>query len=545
MSTNSAEPSGLSAGTRSPVDVGNGDCGGSGFTRSNGVTVYNGAFGSGTPFNSVSPFLRVIPFPPEPSARRHRIRKSALGFWVWPLGFGIWRLGFARWALVACATAVLVLPGLAEAPHIYAIAGARFVTATGDVIDGGTLVIRNGLIEAVGAAVTIPADARTIDGKGLIVYPGLIDMSNQAVVDVPAVPPLQNPRTREETERWKRRLILRPQLHTAGYVKVDAPDLAKLAATGITSTLAAPPGVVVKGQSALINIVAPEDDPQIGAVADERRGLVIIRTPVALHVSLGGRPPGNTYPVSLMGVIGFVRQAFLDAQHYQLEQAHYARHPRGVARPVYDEALETLEPALTGKVPVAFEAGAEREIRRALEMAAEFKLDPIIEGGLEADRVSVELKQAGARVIYSLNYPARPRTLGPDADEPIRELRRRAVAPRVPALLDKAGVPFAFGSAGLRDPKEFLKNAAKAVQAGLPAEAALRALTIDAARIAGVADRLGSIEPGKFANLVVTDSDLFGEKTAIRYVFVDGRMVKIEPEAAPAEGERRSGPTPR
>jgi imidazolonepropionase-like amidohydrolase len=172
-------------------------------------------------------------------------------------------------------------------------------------------------------------------------------------------------------------------------------------------------------------------------------------------------------------------------------------------------------------------------------MAEQFQLDPIVLGGLEADAVTEELKARNGRVIYSLNYPSRPRSLAPDADEPLRTLRQRAQAARKPAALEKAGVLFAFGSDGLKEPKNFLKNAAKAVRDGLSAEAAVRALTINAARIAGVAERLGSIEKGKIANLVVTDGDLFDEKASLKYVFVDGTPVDI---VEPPAGRDRSAP---
>lgn len=440
-----------------------------------------------------------------------------------------------RWPIALCG---IVLPGflaLADAPHIYAITGARVVTAVGAPIENGTVIVSRGLIDDVGSSVTVPASARIIDGKGLTVYPGLIDMSNRNAADAIVMPAPQNPRTREEVERWKRTLLLQPQHLTARRVRVDAPDLTRLAGTGITSVLATPPGEVFKGHSALVNVVAPDDEPQIGGLADERRGRIVVRTPIALHVAVPARPRGDAYPVSLMGVLAFVRQTFLDAQHYQQAQARYARARNGLERPVYDEALEALQAALERRVPVAFEASLDREIRRALALSSEFKIDPIIDGGHEAGDVAAELKQAGARVIVSLNYPTRPRSLAPDADEPIRELRLRANAPKSPAQLRAAGVRFAFGSSGLNNPRDFVKNAAAAVRAGLPQDAAIRALTIDAATLAGVADRLGSIEKGKFANIIVTEGDLFDDKMTIRHVFVDGRLVKIDPETAPAE----------
>lgn len=446
----------------------------------------------------------------------------------------------AQW-IAAAAIAVLGFPGAsrAEGPRVYAIRGARIVTAAGATITSGTVVMREGLIEAVGADVRVPEEARVIDGSGLTVYPGLIDMANTAVAAIPRAEQPRDVKTTEELERWKRAMLLYPQLEAVDYVKVDSPELKKLAAAGITSVLAVPDRSGVGGRSALINVSAPEEDPQIGAVADPRHGLIVLKAPVALHVDFAPGPrQGNVYPTALMGMISFVRQAFLDAQHHRLAVDHYAKvKGTGEERPVFDPALDSLQPALAGKMPVAFEAQLTREILRALNMAQQFTLDPIIVGGLEADQAAADLKARNGRVIYSLNYPSRPRTLAPDADEPFRVLRQRAQAARTPAALQKAGVTFAFGSDGLKEPRDFVKNAGKAVREGLPADAAVRALTIDAARIAGVAERLGSIEKGKIANLIVTDGDLFDEKTKIKQVFVDGRPVDIE-EPAPARNQR-------
>jgi len=133
------------------------------------------------------------------------------------------------------------------------------------------------------------------------------------------------------------------------------------------------------------------------------------------------------------------------------------------------------------------------------------------------------------KVIVSLDYPTRPRGLSPDADESLETLRLRANTPKTAGALEKGGVLFAFASAGLKEPADFVKNAARAVKAGLAPEAALRALTINAAKIAGVGDRLGSIETGKVANVIVTDGDLFGDKTTVKHVFIDGRLMKLAP----------------
>jgi imidazolonepropionase-like amidohydrolase len=288
---------------------------------------------------------------------------------------------------------------------------------------------------------------------------------------------------------------------------------------------------VLPGQSALVNVTAPPETPPVGAIAASRRSPLVVKTPVALHVSMPARPRvgANVYPVSLMGVMAFVRQAFSDAQYYGLQLSHGRTPPD-------DPALAALQPALQRQVPVAFEANLSREILRALALAREFGLDPIITSGREADLVAADLRQARARVIVSLNFPQRARALAPDDDEPLREIESRAHAQKTAARLADEHVMFGFGSFGLPDARDYVRNAAKAVKQGLTPDAAIRALTADAAAIAGVADTLGTIQKGKMANLIVTDGDLFADQTRIVRVFVNGQQIAID---RPASDSRR------
>jgi imidazolonepropionase-like amidohydrolase len=426
--------------------------------------------------------------------------------------------------LALICAAVLIEPGVRAQGAIYAIQGARIVPVSGPAIDTGTVVIRDGVIAAVGAGVAVPAGAQIINGTGLTVYPGLIDMGSAAGLALPPAPRADNPRTTEDVERVKADYLRRAQFRAADVVDPGSPALARAAAAGITAVLATPDGDAIRGQSALITSALPPDEPQIGGVADPRKGPLVLRAPVALHITFSARPAGgNAYPNSLMGGIAFVRQAFLDGQHYGRATTPPA------AGAAYDPALEGLQPALAGRLPVAFQADTAAEILRALDMAKSFSLQPIIAGGREAGQVVDELKAANARVIVSLNYPTRPESLAPDADEPLNTLRARAQAPAAAAALARAGVPFAFASAGLEHPADVVKNAAKAVHQGLARDQALAALTLDAARMAGVADRVGSIEVGKLANLVVTSGDLFDEKSAVKHVFVHGWPVNLDP----------------
>jgi imidazolonepropionase-like amidohydrolase len=421
----------------------------------------------------------------------------------------------------------------------YAIRGARIVPVSGAAIASGNLVMRNGLIEAIGASAAIPDDAVVIDGAGLTVYPGLIDMGNAAAIDAPAASdagggrggPVAAPgQSRESLERAKRLTILRPDYQAAEHVRIEGPELTRLAAAGITSVLATPGGNIFRGQSALVNVVAPPDDPQIGSVADIRSTMTVVKAPVALHVNFN--PGGGPYPASLLGAISFMRQSCMDAAWQRQALKYYEKNP-ATPRPVWDPALNGLLPAIDRQLPVAFDADEARQIARVLRLAKELNIRPIVTGGREADEMAADLKATNTAVIYTLNYPTRPRALPPGADEPIATLRARANAPKIPAALAKAGLTFAFESGGLAQPRDFVRNAARAVREGLPEDVALRALTLDAARIAGAADRVGSLEKGKIANVIVTSGGLFDDATRIRHVFVDGRMVNIDAADAP------------
>jgi imidazolonepropionase-like amidohydrolase len=316
-------------------------------------------------------------------------------------------------------------------------------------------------------------------------------------------------------------------------IRVEGTELTRLASAGITSVLATPGGNIFRGQSALVNVVAPPDDPQIGSVADIRSTMTVVESPVALHVNFN--PGGGPYPASLMGAISFMRQAFSDAAWQRQALAYYEKNPN-IPRPVWDPALDGLLPAVDRKIPVAFDADEAREIARVLKLAKEFNVNPIVTGAREAADMTAELKAANTPVIYSLNYPTRPRSLPPDADESLDTLRARANAPKAPGVLSKAGVTFAFSTGGLQQPRDFVRNAARAVKEGLPADAALRALTLDAAKIARADRRLGSLDRGKIANILVTEGDIFAENMRVRHVFVDGHKVVLE--AAPAGGRQ-------
>jgi imidazolonepropionase-like amidohydrolase len=449
------------------------------------------------------------------------------------------------------------------APPVYAIQGAKIVTADA-TIDKGNVIMRDGIIEAVGAAASVPVDAVVVDGSNMTVYPGLIDMTNTAAVEMPPASPANPPApaaaegrgggrgrggntgptpTWAEAERTKREALLTPGFNAVNHVKIAGSEMQRLAAAGITTVLAVQSSGLIRGTSALVNVIAPPDRDDVSQVAGYRRGEVVIASPVAEHVTFAGRGGGPGYPQALLGDIAFVRQAFYDAQWQKAARTWGASHTNQ-PQPDVEPALDALAPALDRRMPVSFDAAEFREILRALAMAKEFTLDPIITGGIEADQAAADLKAAGAKVILTLATPEPEGGRGGrgNADVPMRVTRMRQNMPKVPAALDKAGVLYAFSSEGLPNPSDFVKNVARAVhEGGLTEQQALRALTVNAAKIAGAADRVGTLAKGQIANAILVDGDLFADESHIKQVFVLGRPVDITPAPPQANGGRRGG----
>ena len=419
-----------------------------------------------------------------------------------------------------------------DAPDAFAIKDAQIVVGAGKTIAKGTVIFRNGLITDVGENPKIPGDARVIDGSGMTVYPGLIDGYTSLGLAAPAQPQTPAGGGRQAAiaaaaagvQPSPEAHLGDPSLAAADQVKPGA-SFEDPRSVGVTSALSSPRQGIFAGQSALINL------------AGDDASKLVLRTPVALTVQFSaGGGFGGGYPGSLMGTVAYIRQSFYDAIHYRDEVERYNRIKRGIARPEHDKKLAALQPALKGELPVLFVANSDGDIRRALMIADEFKLKPIIEGALYGYRVADMLKAKNVPVILSLDFPKRSADLPDDEDESLRTLRQRAEVPRGAAKLSQAGVKFAFTSGSLR-PQDFVANVQKAVENGLSKDDALRALTINAAEIFGASDQLGTIEVGKIANFVVTSGDLLAKDTKVRHVFIDGNEIELKkPDPTPARG---------
>ncbi|HZI49560.1 MAG TPA: amidohydrolase family protein [Pyrinomonadaceae bacterium] len=403
--------------------------------------------------------------------------------------------------------------GVMPARGTFAIRNAHIVTVSGADIENGTVVIRDGKIEAVGANVSVPSGAQTIDGRGLSVYPGMIDAgTNMGLVEVP-----QGASGTVDTAEVG---DLNPNAKAIVAVNPYSAHIAVTRVEGITNTLTAPTGGLISGQAALINLLGTS--PKEMAVVPQL-ALVINYPPVTGRRGEGGFGGQQQQPPNLSETLAAnerqleeIRKMLRDAEAYGRAQDAYAK-DKSLPRPDHNVVLEPLVAYVRGEMPVIFRAEREAEIRGALRFAEEMKLKPIILGGNDAWKVASLLKEKNAPVILTgiFSLPVRE-------DDAYDTLYENA------AKLQEAGVRYCISTG---DPGPEVRNLAQyagmAAAFGLSKADALKAVTLYPAQIMNVADRLGSIEVGKMANLVVTDGDLLEIRSHIRYLFIDGRPVVL------------------
>jgi imidazolonepropionase-like amidohydrolase len=396
----------------------------------------------------------------------------------------------------------------------YVIRGARVVTVSGADIENATVVISEGRISAVGANVPAPPGAQVIEAAGLTVYPGMIDLgTNMGLTEISS----GAPGTTDTAELGD----MNPNAAAVWAVNPHSSHVAVTRVEGVTSVLSMPSGGVVSGQAAFINLAGTS--PREMAVVPQ--AALVVNFP-----TLGGGGGGGFAAAQLaqQGItpdaltardrrVEELRRMFRDAEAYGRAQDAHARDPKSVPRPTTDLKLAALVPYARGERPVVFRAEREREIRGAVRFAEELKLKAVIIGGSDSVKVAQLLKERDVAVILDsvLNLPLRE-------DDPYDTLFENA------SKLQAAGVRFCIstGDSGAHV-RDLPFHAGMAAAYGLPRAEALKAVTLYPAQILGVADRVGSVEQGKLANLVVTDGDILEARTRVRHLFIGGRQIPL------------------
>jgi imidazolonepropionase-like amidohydrolase len=399
-----------------------------------------------------------------------------------------------RVSIVVSLLLTLGMPAICQMP--VAITGARILTVSDGVVENGTVLIENGKIAAVGTSVKIPAGTEIIDGRKKVVMPGMIDSGDQlGLVEIPFLHVTDD--SNESTDP------IHPELRVADALNGQSENIRVARPGGVTNSIVTPGGGnVISGQSAVIQLDG------------DSTAQFVVKAPAALHVNLGEESK-ETYgnkdraPKTRMGTMAMVRQAFLKAQSYQAKKSST---PDDKTR---DLKMEALVAALNREIPVVVHANRVSDIESAIRLGDEFQLRIIIAEGTGAWRLADELAKRNIPVIVGPIFQA------PGRIEAIDSRLDNA------ALLNNAGVKISLQTGSVNGVRDLWLAVSYALANGLPQEAALATVTINPAEMFGVRARLGSVEVGKDANLLILDGAPFLVRTHVLTVLIDGKKVDL------------------
>jgi imidazolonepropionase-like amidohydrolase len=442
-------------------------------------------------------------------------------------------LDFSSRAVALALAVSLAIPAWTQqtpATTSYAIKGGKVFTLAGPAIENGTVLIRDGKIAAVGAGIAIPSDAQVIDANGLEVYPGMFDPVTQiGLNEVSAVSA-----TVDVSELGD----YNPELIAATAVNPASAHIPITRASGITEVIAAPgtsgfdlqSGGLIEGQASAFNLAGwTMDEMQIN-----RSVAMVINWPSIqtrtfdfATFSIKEKPYADVkkeYDKSVNTLGDWMDRA-----------RHYAQAKEKGSPALYerDLKLEALVPVVERKLPVLVIADEARDIRNAVDFCTKQNLRMILGSGAEAWKVKELLKEKKIPVV-----------LGPTNRLPEQEDTPYDKPYTEPSELFAAGIPIAFSSFGTAFSRRLSQYAGTAVAYGLPHDEALKAVMLNAAQIFGLADQLGTLEPGKLANVIVTNGDPLELQTQVRFLFIKGKLTSTDNKHRELYEQYRKRPLP-
>ena len=441
-------------------------------------------------------------------------------------------LNFSSRTVALVLAASLAIPAWTQnaAPTSYAIKGGKVFTLAGAAIENGTVLIRDGKIAAVGPGIAIPADAQVIDASGLEVYPGMFDpITQMGLNEVSAVSA-----TLDVSELGD----YNPELVAATAVNPASAHIPITRANGITEVIAAPgttgfdlqSGGLIAGQASAFNMAGwTMDEMQIN-----RSVAMVINWPSIqtrsfdfATFSIKEKPYADVkkeYDKSVNALGDWMDRA-----------RHYAQAKEKGSPALYerDLKLEALVPVVQGKLPVLVIADEARDIRNAVDFCTKQNLRMILGSGAQAWKLKELLKDKKIPVVLAPTNRL-PEQIDTPYDKPYTE----------PSELFAAGIPIAFSSFGTSFSRRLPQYAGTAVAYGLPHDEALKAVMLNAAQIFGLADQLGTLEPGKIANVIVTNGDPLELQTQVRYLFIKGQLTSTDNKHRELYEQYRKRPQP-
>jgi len=393
--------------------------------------------------------------------------------------------------------------------------GGKLLTVSHGVIENGVLFMQGGKITAVsaGGSAKIPRDARVIDVTGMTVYPGLIDSETHLGLTEISAEDMTNDLIESSDE-------IMPHMHVYDAFHGESELIPVARFNGITNAIVAPDSSdTLPGQDAFIQLDGRSS-----------REMLLMKD-IALPLNFTGEQRRNEtwekrkFPSTRMGLAAQLRQAFLDAQDYKQKLADYEKKKseatgddkdkKAPTPPKRDLKLEALLPYVDGERPIVLAAQEGSDLETAVALAREFNLKFVLN--------HISHSQKILDYVVSLKAPV---IVGPIYEDPKPEERYDAVY-RLPAMLQQRGVKIVFASYDAHNVRNLPYAAGYATAFGLPHDEALKAITLNAAEVWGVADQLGSLDAGKTANVVVASGDPLDVKTDVKQVFIAGREIPM------------------
>jgi imidazolonepropionase-like amidohydrolase len=421
----------------------------------------------------------------------------------------------------------------------YAITNATVVQGPGRKIEQATVVIKDGLISAVGKNVSIPAEAILIKGDSLHVYAGFIDGLSRVGVTKPKEGPQERPK--DPGNPTPEQAGITPDRDVRASISASEKSIEELRALGFTAAQVVPYGNMLPGNASIILLSGKTTDA------------MVLVGKSALFSELAGAQ--RMYPTTVIAVMAKFRELYRQAVQARNFETMYAANRTGLSRPATDRVLEAFYPVIDKRMPVLFEADKFLETQRIMTLQSDLGFNLIMADVKEGWDAIPKIKSSAGKVFLSLDLPEDKKDDKKDGKDkkPAEPKKEEAVSTLTPAekealekrkaeflalyegqasAFQKAGIQFGFSTLSAKS-ADIKANMKRMIKAGLTEDQALAALTTNAATLLGLSDRLGSVDNGKIANLVVSDKPYFNDKAKVRFVFVDGVMYKYDPKETP------------
>ncbi len=406
------------------------------------------------------------------------------------------------------------LNGTSNSNHTtYAFVNARIFIDADEIIENGTLLVKDGLIQSVGAKITVPKESIIYDLKGKSIYPGLIDAYSSYGMPEPkkisgGFPQMEN--MNKGAFGWNQ--AVKPETDALKLFVKDSKSAEEYRRLGFGTVLTFQKDGIIRGTGIAVSL------------AESRENELILSGRAAAMYSFDKGTSGQDYPSSLMGCIALIRQTYMDAEWYKLGKSQKTmldgRQEFNISLDAFNE-LQTL--------PQIFETTDKMNVLRADKIGDEFKVNYIMKGsGNEYQRLD-EIKASGCKFILPLNFPI-PYDVEDAYDAnfvSLTELKHWEMAPANPYAFEKYLIPFAITTADMKEKKDFWKNLRKAISYGLSEKQALKSLTSIPAEMLNISDKVGKLKKGMLANFLITSGNLFEEKTILYENWIQGAAYKI------------------